>query len=110
MQTSANEIVAASVVYVSALPVHRPCPKAEWNKPPQMRHFSVVRKIGRKDPFPAGNPLASEPDWPDPLYVEYNYPGYVGNRPFRISELYGKSAHLVLAGCAQRLEWRHQGF
>lgn len=53
-QTCANEIVAASVVYLTGLPADRPCPKSEWNKPPQLRHFSVVRKLGRQEPFPAG--------------------------------------------------------
>eukprot|EP00884_Botryococcus_braunii_P011316 jgi/Botrbrau1/20185/Bobra.0173s0083.2 len=53
-KTCTNEIVAASVVYVNGLPADRPCPKSEWNKPPQLRHFSVVRKLGRQEPFPAG--------------------------------------------------------
>jgi hypothetical protein len=59
-QTCANEIVAASVVYVNGLPADRPCPKSEWNKPPQLRHFSVVRKLGRQEPFPPGRDIIED--------------------------------------------------
>lgn len=51
LQANVNEIMAASVVYISKVPIDRPC--TSWNNSRDLRHFSVLRKIDNQ-PFPTG--------------------------------------------------------
>ena len=53
MQADTNEVMAASVVYLSNVDVDRPLSKAAWNNSQALRHFSVLRKLDGV-PFPAG--------------------------------------------------------
>ena len=58
LQANSNEIVAASLVHLSQVPVDGPC--THWNSPRHLRHFSVVRKLDGQ-PFPAGEGSPSTP-------------------------------------------------
>ena len=53
MQADTNEVMAASVVYLSNVDVDRPLSKAAWNNSQALRHFSILRKLDGV-PFPAG--------------------------------------------------------
>ena len=55
MQAATNEVVAASVVYLSNVDVDRPMSKAAWNNSHALRHFSILRKLDGVA-FPAGDP------------------------------------------------------
>ena len=55
MQGDTNEVMAASVVYLSNVDVDRPLSKAAWNNSHALRHFSILRKLDGV-PFPAGRP------------------------------------------------------
>ena len=55
MQADTNEVMAASVVYLSNVDVDRPLSKAAWNNSQALRHFSILRKLDGA-PFPAGAP------------------------------------------------------
>ena len=56
IQADTNEVVAASVVYLSKVDVDRPMSKAAWNNSNALRHFSILRKLNGV-PFPAGDPF-----------------------------------------------------
>ena len=58
MQADTNEVMAASVVYLSNVDVDRPLSKAAWNNSQALRHFSILRKLDGV-PFPAGAILSS---------------------------------------------------
>ena len=49
--TAANEVVAASVVYLTHVATDRPMAQEEWNNARQLRHFSAVRRLDGQ-PFP----------------------------------------------------------
>jgi hypothetical protein len=51
--TSANEIVAASVVHLRSVSTDGPMSQEEWNTPRALRHFSAVRKLDGQT-FPTG--------------------------------------------------------
>ena len=51
--TSANEVVAVSVVYLPSVRTDGPVPQEEWNNARHLRHFSAVRKLNG-GVFPAG--------------------------------------------------------
>lgn len=51
--SSANEIVAASVVHLQHVRTDGPMAQEEWNNAAHLRHFSAVRKLDNQ-PFPAG--------------------------------------------------------
>jgi len=53
VQADTNEVMAASVVYLSNVDVDRPLSKAAWNNSNALRHFSILRKLDGI-PFPAG--------------------------------------------------------
>ncbi|PRW60975.1 DNA polymerase alpha catalytic subunit [Chlorella sorokiniana] len=51
--SAANEVVAASVVYLQRVRTDGPMSQEEWNSAAHLRHFSAVRKLDNQ-PFPAG--------------------------------------------------------
>ncbi|KAI3432425.1 hypothetical protein D9Q98_003979 [Chlorella vulgaris] len=51
--SAANEVVAASVVYLQNVRTDGPMTQEEWNNPAHLRHFSAVRALSSQ-PFPAG--------------------------------------------------------
>ena len=53
MQGGAVEIVAASVVHLARVATDRATPRAEWDTPQAIRHFSVVQHL-EGQPFPPG--------------------------------------------------------
>ena len=60
MQADTNEVMAASVVYLSNVDVDRPLSKAAWNNSQALRHFSILRKLDGV-PFPAGGCSSAPP-------------------------------------------------
>lgn len=52
-QTKGNEIVAASLVYLSGVSADGPTSKSEWSSPQRLKHMTVVTKLEGK-PFPPG--------------------------------------------------------
>ncbi len=53
MVPQTNEILSASVVHLSGVPVDAPMSQAQWNSPQALRNFSIVRKLQGR-PWPPG--------------------------------------------------------
>lgn len=51
--STANEVVAVSVVYLASVAADRPMAQEEWNSAARLRHFSAVRRL-EGQPFPTG--------------------------------------------------------
>eukprot|EP00898_Chlorokybus_atmophyticus_P002051 jgi/Chlat1/2847/Chrsp194S03002 len=52
-RTNVNEVAAVSIVFCRNVKVDGPTPKAEWNTPQQLKHFSLVRRLDGGT-FPVG--------------------------------------------------------